>query len=493
MCIRDRHSSVQIAAMPRSGHDLVLMWPRRKQLVSLSFRSEMEQVVESAIDGDQVDTSAIYGSLTDTHLMPLSSGVTSLKALDLWGCSKVTDMGISKLAAGQPRLKVLCMSRCNKVTDRGFLSLLERCYDAKAVDLSGCSELSEASITKLLLTCKKVKTLNLSGISKLNPKDFSAIPANSLPTLQCISLCGSAITDKILAKIVSAAPNLVFLDLAGCSRISDAGMNAIANSLPNLTALNIQGVRQLTDDGICRVAQCCKVLRGVAMGNNDNFTDGGIDALVRGTSLVHLDLRNCKRLTSSILESIASAGSEGLQTLNLSTTLIESSLDRADEDEVYTPPILTEQGLQVLFSGCRCLSGINLGGRAIGPKTLPALAQYCPNLEHLSVARCQGVDGSGVQAVLRSCAHLRAVNLEGCEGISDDEAADVCHQAMQANPELDNLLVKFPTDAYVENPQILHMKIEAAMGVPPRFQLSKIMQSDAEALMEQLWNWAKST
>ena len=34
----------------------------------------------------QVDTNAIYGSVTDTHLMPLMHGVTGLKALDLWGC-----------------------------------------------------------------------------------------------------------------------------------------------------------------------------------------------------------------------------------------------------------------------------------------------------------------------------------------------------------------------------------------------------------------------
>ena len=47
-----------------------------------------------------------------------------------------------------------------------------------------------------------------------------------------------------------------------------------------------------------RVAQGCKLLRAVAAGNNSNITDGGVDALVRGNTLVHLDLRNCMQPSS---------------------------------------------------------------------------------------------------------------------------------------------------------------------------------------------------
>lgn len=141
-------------------------------------------------------------------------------------------------------------------------------------------------------------------------------------------------------------------------------MNAIAATLPNLTALNIQGARQVTDSGIVKLAQSCKMLRGVALGNNDNITDGAVDALVRGSSLVHLDLRNCKRLTNDILECIArSQKPPELQTLNLQTTLTESTPEAADdEDDVYTPAAFNERSLIGLFKAATELTGINLGG-----------------------------------------------------------------------------------------------------------------------------------
>eukprot|EP00656_Telonema_subtile_P057779 TRINITY_DN9585_c0_g2_i5.p1 TRINITY_DN9585_c0_g2~~TRINITY_DN9585_c0_g2_i5.p1 ORF type:complete len:768 (+),score=240.70 TRINITY_DN9585_c0_g2_i5:93-2396(+) len=482
------HSSIQISVMPRNGPEFVLMWRRRKQIMSLSFRREMEAVLELAKDGDQLDPSAIMGSLTDTHLMPLMGGITSLKALDLWGCGKVTDMGISKLAAGQPRLKVLCLARCTRITDRGFLALLERCAEAKAVDLCGCVELTEVSVLKMLVVCKKIKTLNLGGVTKLNENHFELTP-NSLPALQSISLCGSGVTDKILAQIVQAAPNLVYLDLMGCRRLGDASMHSIASSLHNLTALNVQGARNITDEGVCRLAQGCKLLRGVALGNNDNVTDGGVDALVRGSSLVHLDLRNCKRITNNILESIGAAGSEGLQTLNLSTTTVESTEDNIDEGDIYTPATFSERSLKSLFAGCPALTGVNLGGRVLTSQSLHALAAKCPNLQFVSLVRCEGVDPSALRAICSGCASLTALNLDGCVGISDDEAVSV----LSEHPELDALLLLLPAGDEIENPEMLHMKIEASMGVPVNFQVTKLMQSDAEALMEQLWKWAKST
>ena len=47
-------SSIHISVFPRSGAELGSMRPRRKQFESISFRLEMERVVDDAMDGDQV-------------------------------------------------------------------------------------------------------------------------------------------------------------------------------------------------------------------------------------------------------------------------------------------------------------------------------------------------------------------------------------------------------------------------------------------------------
>ena len=48
------HSSVRVSLMPRNAREMGMLWHRRKQMDSLSFRMEMELVVDEAMDGDQV-------------------------------------------------------------------------------------------------------------------------------------------------------------------------------------------------------------------------------------------------------------------------------------------------------------------------------------------------------------------------------------------------------------------------------------------------------
>jgi len=484
-------SSIHISVFPRSGAELGSMRPRRKQFEAISFRLEMERVVDDAMDGDQVDPNAIIGTATDMQMLPLSKGVTSLKKFDVWGCSKITDVGIAKVAAGQPSLRALCIARCTRVTDQGFLALLERCAAARAVDICGCTQITEASVTKIFGTCPKLRSLNLGGLKNIDESKFDLAPG-SMQTLQALNLCGSSATDHVIDKIAFASPNILYLDLMGCRRLSDRGMESIATSLTQLQALNIQGARYVTDEGLCKVAQGCKLLRAVAAGNNSNITDGGVDALVRGNTLVHLDLRNCNKLTDKVLESLSKAGMEGLETLNLETSIVEQKEENVEDGGIYTPPAFTDRSLRTLFSGCAGLTGLSLAGRVVSFQSMQDLAKKCTSLQFLSLSKCEGLDADGFKAVCSGCSELSAINLAWCKNLDDEDALTVLQDVSADRPDMDSVLVLLPQGDETENPEVKMMKIRAAMGVPVQFQVQKLMQSSAELMMEKLWHWSSS-
>jgi Leucine-rich repeat (LRR) protein len=242
-------------------------------------------------------------------------------------------------------------------------------------------------------------------------------------------------TDERLGALAPLT-RLTYLHLGGCKNVSDAGLKALANLtalahlnlslctqvtidgllplLPNLISLNLFGCTQLKDDGwglptegpelsLRLLAQHCTRLETLKLAGGDfNVSDNGLRALAgisrldwaglgqpRDASgelralvtLTHLDLTDCKEVTDKGLLALAAGGLTNLTVLNLAgCNNYKSSL--------------TDNGVRALAGGLPSLTNLNLQG-------------------------CKGVCGDGLQA-LAALTGLASLAMTVHEYTSDD-------------------------------------------------------------------------
>lgn len=163
-------------------------------------------------------------SLTDEHLRLLAA-LPRLTHLTICGCSKITGSGLKYL----PSLKYLTL-------DRGAIS-----FDS----LPALSSLYGLNITNSIITDTELYRLtrNMTALEQLKIDECSNITDEGisqsithLTSLKDLHLEDCNITDKSLEKI-SALSHLTQLNLRGCSKITDKGLEHLAQ-LPSLQVLN---------------------------------------------------------------------------------------------------------------------------------------------------------------------------------------------------------------------------------------------------------------
>ena len=72
-----------------------------------------------------------------------------------------------------------------------------------------------------------------------------------------------------------------------------------------------------------------------------------------------------------------------------------------------------------------------LGGNGawVNDEVLARIAALCPNLVCLDASACTLVTDAGVTAVIKSCSQLEALNLNGCENVTDYSLMMFCQRA----------------------------------------------------------------
>jgi len=469
------HNTVSLEVLPTSGREFGLIaMTRRKQLQEVSFKAELEDLMEEAIDGDVVDAGAICGTVTDAELSLLSKGCSMLRRLDLWGCSHCTDIGIARVASGGPKLRVLNLGRLHQLTDGGLRPLIAACQSLQSVDLSGCTQVSVGSVVSLLENCQNLQALHIGGLRDLSGEQLSLSPGCAV-RLRAVNMCGCThMRDSFVSQLTVAAPNLMLLDFQGSRSITDNTLQYLSTRVPGLAAINLAGCTGITDDGLEQLAAGCRGLQAVSLANISTIGDTGVDALLRGCSLAFLSVKNCTELTDYSLEAVAK-GCPNLNNLDVEITTVEAN------------PAFSEAAFCKVFASCPALQGFNCGGRVITDAVLEKLAQNCPNLLHLAVHQCHSITAEGVQAILAGCPSIEALDLDGCLGVDSDDLMNL--DELGAVEEQLKAFV-LPDSHSVEAIDVAVLKKQLAMGVPPAYQQKKLTQSGVETMMEKIWSWS---
>jgi hypothetical protein len=90
-----------------------------------------------------------------------------------------------------------------------------------------------------------------------------------------------------------------------CQKITDAGVTALAGGLNALTSLDLAGCSKLTNAGVITLTRLT-ALDDLSLADCENMTDEGVTALARSlTSLTRLDLCSCCKLTDAGMTALA--------------------------------------------------------------------------------------------------------------------------------------------------------------------------------------------
>ena len=110
--------------------------------------------------------------------------------------------------------------------------------------------------------------------------------------------------DAVLADVAVSFPCLRTLNLAWCSKITDAGMQTLAKHCAGLRRLNLSYCRNITDAGMPSLAKLTN-LQQLNLTDCVSITDTGLKSLATLTGLQHLNFSWCYKITDAGLQSLA--------------------------------------------------------------------------------------------------------------------------------------------------------------------------------------------
>ena len=208
----------------------------------------------------------------------------ALKTLNLRDCVCVTDYGMKGLAERCRAIESLILRGCEKITDAGLHSMtqtiMERtqhkhpmCETLRHLDLSFCCNVTAVYLSdQLLPLCKGVHEIHLSGINSIDDH-FVHLLCECCPSVQTLSLQKCIqITDVSLCWMADFLW-LESLDLSGCYRISDSGVDVLTLACTGLQHLHLRRCSKITGVGV------------TSIGRN-----------LRNLGLLSIDVRDCPRI-----------------------------------------------------------------------------------------------------------------------------------------------------------------------------------------------------
>lgn len=207
---------------------------------------------------------------------------------------KITHLTLMGIVRRQPLHLNLSWTNISK---RQLAWLIARIPQLQTLNLTGSSAATVSALCSSY--CPLLRKLDLSWVDSLNDnliKDLLSSPNDSRPglletktrlrLLTDISVAGSDLSDVSIRLLCNHLPQLSRIDLSNCSKVTDMGISFLAASkTTKLTALNL--------------SSC------------SNITDTSLEALKRCPNLVHLDVRDCNQVSTSICQNfIASSATK---------------------------------------------------------------------------------------------------------------------------------------------------------------------------------------
>jgi Concanavalin A-like lectin/glucanases superfamily/Leucine Rich repeat len=302
----ESYCGLDLTWLPRCSNDAAVV-----AVAAAAEAAEDEALANRSVDVHGCST------LSDADACALLNGRRLATVLNLSSCSSISDATLAHAARVLSQLQALTLDGCPRISDLGLHPLLQKCPNMKVLGLSRCAAVSPEMLLRVPALCSLLKTVNLSHSPSVNDAVVAAVTKgcrrlSSLFLQYCVFVTDAGA--QALAVEANAA-TLTALDLSGCARISDAGVSPIAELCTGLTYLNLKGVNRVTEAGVTAVTHALWGLQYLSLEDCYNVLDAAFvhDLASDGrravddnmmTSLTHLSLRDCCRLTDVAIEQV---------------------------------------------------------------------------------------------------------------------------------------------------------------------------------------------
>ncbi|WOK97142.1 F-box protein [Canna indica] len=327
--------------------------------------------------GEGEATSQSWERETVPHVMAIVS--PRLPQRDVYSLLLVSPWCYRVLLSIPTLWEVLDLHGMSKAGERLTSALkLVRYQHVKKINLEFAQEIEDEHL--IVLKCQRKETLqglqdlNLNGCQKISDKGIEAI-TSCCSKLRTLSLYWNIrLTDLGMEHIVNSCRNVVSLNLSGCKNVSDCSLNLIADNYKELEELNITRCIKLTDTGLQQILLKCSLLQSLNLYALSSFTDAAYKQIARLSHLTFLDLCGAQNLSDQSLACIARC--KKLVSLNLTWCVR-----------------ITDLGVAAIAEGCRSLEFLSLYGMVgVTDACLEALSKFCSStLTTLDVNGCIGI------------------------------------------------------------------------------------------------------
>ncbi|KAF9959912.1 SCF ubiquitin ligase complex subunit [Mortierella alpina] len=249
-------------------------------------------------------------AVTDEVIEHVAAECRRLHTLYLGSCTDITDNSIVKLAESCTHLKRIKLSLCTHLTDRSILALTQNCPQLIEIDVTNCNQVTDVAVQAIFDNLPQIRDINLTLLTEITNAAFSTIRSTThrFEQLRVLNLTSCAlITDETLARIIPAAPRL--RNLALTNKITDRFIATLAQHCTRIRYLDLACCSKLTDAAVFALAQLPK-LRRIGLVKCSNITDHGIYAIlvshILHQTLERVHLSYCVHLSDTAVAALVS-------------------------------------------------------------------------------------------------------------------------------------------------------------------------------------------
>lgn len=324
-----------------------------------------------------------------------TSSSLSLSHTDLVSLLLVSPFLYRTLLSSQPLCQSLNFRELNNAGNRLVAALsLPRYRHVKEINLEFARDVQDTHLILIKEKCfdslRSLTSLNLNGCQKISDTGIEAI-TSCCPQLKTFSVYWNVrVTDTGILHTVKNCKHIVDLNISGCKNITDRGVQLVADNYPNLQSLNLTRCVKLTDEGLKQLLQKCLFLESLNLYAVSSFTDEAYTKISLLTRLEFVDLCGAQNLSD-----------QGLQCISKCKNLVSLNLTWCVR--------VTDDGVIAIAQSCTSLEFLSLFGIiGVTDKCLEALSQSCSNnITTLDVNGCTGIKKRSRDELLQLFPYLK--------------------------------------------------------------------------------------
>ncbi|ERN04439.1 hypothetical protein AMTR_s00133p00089650 [Amborella trichopoda] len=193
---------------------------------------------------------------------------------------------------------------------------LPRYQHVKYLNLEFAQDIEDKHVMQLKgKSLMDLRSLNLNGCQKISDDGIEAVTA-ACPNIRIFSIYWNVRVTYVSVKhLVNNCKEITELNLSGCKKISVGSWQLIADHYSKLEVLNLTRCIKLTDNGLQQILLYCPMIMSLNLYALSSLTDNAYQMISFLTNLRFLDLCGAQNLSDQGLSSIAKC--KNLVSLNL--------------------------------------------------------------------------------------------------------------------------------------------------------------------------------